>query len=102
MICASAVNRLRGHGELEATLRLLREGPLPTVAALGGAAVGAGLELALSCDLRVAHPEVIVQMPPVKLGLNARGGWAYVAGVAGPRGPAVGRARSVWALGRIG
>lgn len=60
---------LRGHGELEATLRLLREGPLPTVAALGGAAVGAGLELALSCDLRVAHPEVLVQMPPVKLGI---------------------------------
>jgi enoyl-CoA hydratase/carnithine racemase len=60
---------LRGHGELEATLRLLREGPLPTVAALTGAAVGAGLELALSCDLRVAHREVIVQMPPVKLGI---------------------------------
>ncbi len=60
---------LRGHGELEATLRLLREGPLPTVAALTGPAVGAGLELALSCDLRVAHAEVVLQMPPVKLGI---------------------------------
>ncbi len=60
---------LRGHGELEATLRLLREGPLPTVAAMTGAAVGAGLEIALSCDLRVAHAEVVMQMPPVKLGI---------------------------------
>ena len=60
---------LRGHGELEATLRLLREGPLPMVGALTGAVVGAGLELALSCDLRVAHPEVVMQMPPVKLGI---------------------------------
>ncbi|HNF99047.1 MAG TPA: enoyl-CoA hydratase/isomerase family protein [Pseudomonadota bacterium] len=60
---------LRGHGELEATLRLLREGPLPTVAALTGPAVGAGLEIALSCDLRVAHSEVVLQMPPVKLGI---------------------------------
>ena len=60
---------LKGHGELEATLRLLREGPLPTVAALSGAAIGAGLEIALSCDLRVAHSEVLVQMPPVKLGI---------------------------------
>ena len=52
-----------------ATLRLLREGPLPMVAALTGAAVGAGLELALCSDLRVAHPEVVMQMPPVKLGI---------------------------------
>lgn len=71
---------LRGHGELEETLRLLREGPLPMVAALSGPAIGAGLELALSCDLRVAHKEVIVQMPPVKLGIvyTLEGLWRLV------------------------
>lgn len=60
---------LRGHGGFTATMKLLCEGPLPTVAALPGAAIGAGCELALSCDLRVAHPGVTLCMPPVRLGL---------------------------------
>lgn len=60
---------LRSHGVLAATMKLLSEGPLPTVAALPGAAIGAGCELALSCDLRVAHPGATLCMPPVRLGL---------------------------------
>jgi enoyl-CoA hydratase/carnithine racemase len=60
---------LRGHGLLAAVLELLCQGPLPTVAALPGAAWGAGCELALSCDLRVAHAGVTLAMPPVRLGI---------------------------------
>lgn len=60
---------LRGHGLLTTTLKLFSEGPLPTVAALPGAAIGAGCELALSCDLRVAHPGASLCMPPVHLGI---------------------------------
>jgi enoyl-CoA hydratase/carnithine racemase len=43
--------------------------PYPTIAALNGHAIGGGLELALSCDLRVAASPVQLGMPPGKLGL---------------------------------
>jgi enoyl-CoA hydratase/carnithine racemase len=41
----------------------------PTVAALNGHTIGGGLELALSCDLRVAASTIALGMPPGKLGL---------------------------------
>jgi len=43
--------------------------PYPKIAALNGHAIGGGLELALSCDLRVAATPVQLGMPPAKLGL---------------------------------
>jgi enoyl-CoA hydratase/carnithine racemase len=43
--------------------------PLPTLAVLCGHTIGGGLELALACDLRVAAAEVLLGMPPAKLGL---------------------------------
>jgi enoyl-CoA hydratase/carnithine racemase len=41
----------------------------PTVALLNGHAIGGGLELAVSCDLRLASSEIRLGMPPAKLGL---------------------------------
>jgi enoyl-CoA hydratase/carnithine racemase len=41
----------------------------PSVAALNGHAIGGGLELALSCDLRIASEDAKLGMPPAKLGL---------------------------------
>jgi len=43
--------------------------PYPTLAALNGHAIGGGLELALSCDLRIAAEPTKMGMPPAKLGL---------------------------------
>jgi enoyl-CoA hydratase/carnithine racemase len=43
--------------------------PFPTLAALNGHAIGGGLELALSCDLRIAARPIKLGMPPAKLGL---------------------------------
>jgi enoyl-CoA hydratase/carnithine racemase len=50
-------------------LAAIAGGPLPVIAALNGAAIGGGCELAATCDLRVAHEGVTLRMPPVRLGL---------------------------------
>lgn len=48
--------------------------PQPTVAAIGGAAHSAGLELALACDIRVAAEDATFAMPETGDGLVPRGG----------------------------
>lgn len=48
----------------------VREVPVPTIAAINGAAVGAGLAIALACDIRYAADDAPLSMPFVKLGLH--------------------------------
>ncbi|MCO7227054.1 fatty acid oxidation complex subunit alpha FadB [Pleionea sp. CnH1-48] len=43
--------------------------PFPTVAAINGIALGGGMEMVLSCDLRVASNDAAVGLPETKLGL---------------------------------
>lgn len=43
--------------------------PQVTLAEIGGAALGGGLELALACDLRIAAHEAKLGLPEVRLGL---------------------------------
>jgi enoyl-CoA hydratase/carnithine racemase len=43
--------------------------PVVTLAEIGGAALGGGLELALACDLRVAAAEARLGLPEARLGL---------------------------------
>jgi len=43
----------------------------PSVAALFGAVAGAGYQVGLYCDLRVAHPEARIGQPEVKTGLGS-------------------------------
>lgn len=54
---------------LHHVLRTLREAPLPTVAGIEGPALGAGTQLAVACDLRVAAPDATFGIPAAKLGL---------------------------------
>lgn len=47
----------------------IRELPVPVVARLHGAVIGAGLEIAAACDLRVAAEGTRFAMPEVRLGI---------------------------------
>ncbi|HEX2038890.1 MAG TPA: enoyl-CoA hydratase [Acidimicrobiales bacterium] len=54
---------------LRRLLLSLTELPIPVIAAVDGAALGAGTQLAVACDLRVATPIARFGIPAAKLGL---------------------------------
>ena len=56
-------------GRIQEVLRLLEEVPVPSVAAVHGAAFGAGCELACACDFRLGSPDAVFCLPPLKLGI---------------------------------
>jgi enoyl-CoA hydratase len=45
------------------------EAPMPVIGAINGPAIGAGLQLAMICDLRVVAPDAFFQFPTSKYGL---------------------------------
>src|SRR5215472_6891225 len=61
----------------EGFLRVLRS-PLPTVAAVNGAAVGAGMNLALACDVRIAGASARFDCRFLQLGLHPGGGHTWM------------------------
>src|SRR5690349_12951298 len=61
----------------EGFLRVLRS-PLPTVAAVNGPAVGAGLNLALACHLRLAGESARFDTRFLRIGLHPGGGHAWM------------------------
>jgi enoyl-CoA hydratase/carnithine racemase len=56
-------------GPVRRAMARVRACALPVVARVEGAAFGAGLELAISADLRVAGPGASFCLPPAKLGI---------------------------------
>jgi enoyl-CoA hydratase len=54
---------------IHAVCAAIRALPVPVIAQLHGAVIGAGLEIAAACDLRVAAEGTKFAMPEVKLGI---------------------------------
>jgi enoyl-CoA hydratase/carnithine racemase len=52
-----------------AAMEAIAKHPWPTIAALNGHCLGGGLELAITCDLRLCAAGAKLGMPPAKLGL---------------------------------
>ncbi|MGH8885637.1 MAG: enoyl-CoA hydratase [Egibacteraceae bacterium] len=78
------------HASLQAYYQAflgVRELGFPTVAAVNGPAVGAGLNLALSCDLRIASPNAAFAATFARIGLHPGGGctWFLVRAIGASR-----------------
>lgn len=54
---------------LYAMLHTVTDAPVPVVAAVNGPAIGAGTQLAIAADLRVAAPSAVFGVPTAKIGL---------------------------------
>jgi len=76
---ASFVYGLRTAFSAVATL------PMPTIAAIEGAALGGGLELALACDFRIAGSDAILGLPETALAIiPGAGGTQRLSRLIGP------------------
>ncbi len=72
----NAEHFFNGIENMKAAMRRLEKLPVPVVAAINGSALGGGLELALTCNHRIAwcHKSVQLGFPEVTLGLLPGGG----------------------------
>lgn len=73
----SIEQRVHGLRTAMETARLLHEMPKPTLAVIPGPAAGAGLSLALACDLRVATTNAKLTTAFAKIGASGDYGGAY-------------------------
>jgi enoyl-CoA hydratase/carnithine racemase len=65
---SDAAEKLVAHPFTNA-IEAIEEYRYPVIAAINGHAIGGGLELAISCDIRIAASHVKLGMPPAKIGL---------------------------------
>ena len=75
----------------------IRSLPIPTIAAINGHAIGAGLCIALACDLRIAVADAKMGMTFTKLGLHPGMGATYFL----PRLVGTARACELFFTGRV-
>ncbi len=61
----------RCFGEMERCFRAIEDAPQPVIAAVEGAAAGAGCQLVLACDLSMLARDAHIGMPIARLGILA-------------------------------
>ncbi|GAA4424186.1 enoyl-CoA hydratase [Actinokineospora soli] len=82
--CAGADLTVLGESREEGLKRIyagflaVARSPLPTIAAVNGAAVGAGLNLALAADVRIAGPKARFDARFLQLGIHPGGGMTWM------------------------
>lgn len=62
--------RVAFREEMRAALDRLRDLPIPTIARIEGPCYGAGVALAMACDLRVAAADARFAITPAKIGIS--------------------------------
>jgi 2-(1,2-epoxy-1,2-dihydrophenyl)acetyl-CoA isomerase len=67
----------RGAEALHTAIIDLRRIPYPVIAAVNGAAAGAGFSLALACDIRIAAEDAFVACAYGRIGASPDGGMTY-------------------------
>ncbi|WP_293778295.1 oxepin-CoA hydrolase, alternative type [uncultured Oxalicibacterium sp.] len=80
-----ALQQAEGVDLLRGWIEAIRDCPKPVIAAVEGAAAGAGFSLALACDLIVAGQTTRFAMSYVKVGLTPDGGGSWFLSQALPR-----------------
>ena len=68
-ISPEAAEFLKGDNPLEQALDSVKNFPFPVIAMINGYCFGAGLNLAMCCDIRIGADHIKTGMPPAKLGL---------------------------------
>lgn len=63
----------RHHARFERLFRDIMDCPVPVIAALNGAAIGGGLEIAMCCDIILAEPSIRLALTEVTLGIMPGG-----------------------------